>query len=384
MDKEINELWDKVKDKAKINFLQFKRLYEYIINTCNKYNVDPKLIDFLSFDFSLSYKELKAEIKEKLKELIPDFSTEEKTKREIEEEERYYKELALQQEIEHYKEEFNKRIEEIKNSNIVELETYYKDYYEHIKNFLENKKVNGFIVVGKSGLGKTFNLIKCLKENNKDFVFVVGHLSPMGLYKMLYENKDNKIIILNDAYIFQNQDNLNILLNALDYDNRKVEWNSISPLTENLVSEFIFNSKIFIITNKLPDNELAEALNNRCCVYTLDFSTQQIIEMLYIIAKKNNYDLSIVDYLKELAEKNIIKNLDLRILDKVYNYKDKKLIKQILEIDYLANVVYELIKSGKSVKEQVKEFSEKTGLSRTTYFYIKAKILGKNTDGYDF
>jgi hypothetical protein len=384
MDKEINELWDKVKDKAKINFLQFKKLYEYVVNACNKHNVDPKLIDFLSFDFSLSYKEIKAEIKEKLKELIPDFSIEEKTKREIEEEERYYKELALKQEIEHYEEEFNKRIEEIKNSNIVELETYYKDYYEHIKNFLENKKVNGFIVVGKSGLGKTFNLIKCLKENNKDFVFVVGHLSALGLYKMLYLNKDNKIIVLNDAYIFQNQDNLNILLNALDYDNRKVEWNSISPLTENLVSEFIFNSKIFIITNKLPDNELAEALNNRCCVYTLDFSTQQIIEMLYIIAKKNNYDLSIVDYLKELAEKNIIKNLDLRILDKVYNYKDKELIKQILEIDYLANVVYELIKSGKNVKEQVKEFTEKTGLSRTTYFYIKAKILGKNTDGYDF
>jgi 5-bromo-4-chloroindolyl phosphate hydrolysis protein len=35
------------------------------------------------------------------------------------------------------------------------------------------------------------------------------------------------------------------------------------------------------------------------------------------------------------------------------------------------------MKSGKSVKEQVKEFTEKTGLSRRTYFYIKAKLKEK-------
>jgi hypothetical protein len=43
-----------------------------------------------------------------------------------------------------------------------------------------------------------------------------------------------------------------------------------------------------------------------------------------------------------------------------------------------------LIKSGKLVKEQVEEFKEKTGLSKTTYFYIKAKILGRKVEGYNY
>jgi flagellin-specific chaperone FliS len=101
--------------------------------------------------------------------------------------------------------------------------------------------------------------------------------------------------------------------------------------------------------------------------------------MLYILAKKRNYSLELVDYLKELSENNIIKNLSLRLLDKLYPYCNngvdwKRLVKDIIEIDEIENFVFELMKSSKTVKEQVKEFIDRTGLSRATFFRYKAKI----------
>jgi hypothetical protein len=160
-------------------------------------------------------------------------------------------------------------------------------------------------------------------------------------------------------------------------------------LTADLPNEFIFNSKIFILSNEFDEkNEFLRALKDRCVFYEMSFSKEQIIEMLYIMAKRNNYPLELVDYIKELAENSIIENLSLRLIDKLYPYYSKPnwktLIKQILEFDELKNLVFELIKSNKSVKEQVEAFRELTGLSRTYYFYLKAKIQGKVDSWYEY
>lgn len=285
-------------------------------------------------------------------------------------------------EEEYYKEEFNKRIDYIKQNNIDELRTYFNDYYNIIDKFLENNKINGFICMGNRGIGKTYNLLLRLKERglNDNVVIVKGHLTAFELYKLLYENKEKKIIIWDDAISINNNDEIiNLLLCVTDLDNKIVMWKSSSPLTSYLPEKFDFNSKIFILTNKLDENnEFIEALKDRCMIYRFDFTNQQIIEMLYIIAKKINYNLELVDYIKELCEKNAIKNLSLRLLHKIYNFDKHKncfeLIKNVIEIDEIDNIVFELIKSRLPVKEQIKEFTEKTGLSNRTYYRIKAKL----------
>jgi Cdc6-like AAA superfamily ATPase len=342
--------------------------------------MDWQEIDFQSFDWSLSYSELKNAIDETLRMFrIPD-------KDEIE----YYERKATELEEKHYKEEFEKRINEIKNSSIVELEQYFKDYYEHIEAFLKNERVNGFFVVGSAGIGKTFNLIKKLQEKGLKFTIVKGHHTNLSFYRTLYENRERSILIIDDVVsLAQDKEKISLLLGALD-DSHMVMWNSSSPLTSDLPREFLFHSKVFVLANEFKENnEFLKALKDRCIFYELKFSREQIIEMLYILAKERNYSLELVDYLKELSENNIIKNLSLRLLDKLYPYCNngcdwKRLVKDIIEIDEIENIVFELMKSNKTVKEQVKEFIEKTGLSRTTYFYIKAKILGKNTSGYNY
>jgi hypothetical protein len=297
--------------------------------------------------------------------------------------------MTEEKQQEFLKQQFEKRIEEIKNSNVVELEQYFKNYYKHIDVFLKNERVNGFFIVGNAGIGKTFNLIKKLNDKKLKFEIIKGHHTNLSFYKMLYENRENSILIIDDVVnLTQDKEKISLLLGALD-NSRLCSWNSTSPLTSDLPKSFIFNSKIFILANEFNENnEFLKALKDRCIFYELKFGREQILEMLYILAKKRNYPIELVDYIKELSEHNFIKNLSLRLLDKLYSYYNsadwKNLINEVIEIDEIENFVYQLMNSNKSVKAQIEEFKEKFGLSRTTYFYIKAKIQGKNTNGYNY
>lgn len=288
-------------------------------------------------------------------------------------------------EEEHLRKEFESKINRIKEQKISELSEFYRDYYDHISSFLENKKVNGFICVGKGGTGKSFNLMLCLKEKGIDFKLIKGHFTPLSFYRFLYENRENSFIIIDDICKLANdKDLISILLGALDYDNRLVEWQSSrTPLTADLPREFEFNSKVFILANEFySNNEFLGALKDRCVYYELKFTKDQLMQMLYILANKRSYPIEIVDYINELSNSFIICNLSLRLLDKVYPYYAKpnwkELVRHLLEIDQLKTIVYELVKSGKSVKEQVEEFKERTGYSRATYFRIKSSLRDGN------
>ncbi|MCW1312760.1 MAG: hypothetical protein OH338_05025 [Candidatus Parvarchaeota archaeon] len=342
---------------------------------CKKLGCEMDKIDVKAlWDSSLSARENYEIIKEELKKL--GFVCEEEmfNRAEMEDFERKMAEM-----------EFENKINKIKELKISELSEFYKDYYEHISSFLENKKVNGFVCVGKGGTGKSFNLMLCLKEKGIDFKLIKGHFTPLSFYRFLYENRESSHIIIDDICRLSNdKDLISLLLGALDYDNRLVEWQtSKTPLTIDLPKEFEFNSKIFILANEFySNNEFLNALKDRCIYYELKFTKEQIIQMLYILANKRNYPSEIVDYIKELSDKCVINNLSLRLLDKVYPYYNKpnwkELIKQVLEIDEIKSIVYELMKSGKSVREQIEEFKERTGYSRATYFRIKSSLRDGN------
>jgi len=384
----IESIWkEKKANNPKITYLQLKKLIEWAENNLKKANLDAQAIDFSScIDSQLTYKENK----ENLRKILIGMGVDLRTPKEIEAEQEVAEMEMTAIEEEYYKEQFEKKIEEIKQSAVVELNEYFRSYYEHIDAFLNNNIVNGFICVGAGGMGKTFNLIFKLKEKNISFKILKGHTSALSFYRYLYENREKQYIIIDDiSKLISDRDIISLLLGALDYQQKIVAWTSNSPLTADLPSSFIFNSKVFILANDFDsDNEFLKALKDRCIFYEMKFSKEQIIQMLYILAKKRGYPIELIDYIKELSESNVINNLSLRLLDKIYPYYSKKnwkeLIKDILEMNELENLVYQLMKSGKLVKEQVAEFIEKTGLSRTYFFYIKAKILGKTDSWYSY
>lgn len=342
-----------------------------IVKLIKKRGIDEQTIDITAeWDSSLSLEENY----NKFKKLIGSEAVYQK-----DEVEAITRQLTREEEVYHA-ELFSKKIEELKKSEVSEISHYYKNYYSHIDSFLDNKLINGMFVVGTGGIGKSFNLLMKLNERKVKFFIIKGHISPLAFYRFLHEHKDNDVIVIDDVVkLIKSEDIIALLLGAIDCDNKLVEWTSNSPLTRDLPKYFNFNSKVFILANQVQQiDEFIQALKDRCVFYELRFSREQMFEMLYILARKHGYSPEVVDYIRELSEKNIIKNLSLRLIHKLSPYHSKpdwkNLVTEIIEVDKDLNPVFELMRSGKTVKEQIKEFFERTGMSRATFYRCKAKM----------
>ena len=354
---------------------------ERITKAIRKLGVDNQTIDIKAlWNKDESYQQNKGRILEKAKELSPDINKGLEEKHQKDEQEALEREMTKLEE-EEMKKQFNKKIEELKKSEVKELSNYYRNYYSLIENFIKNDKMNGMFVVGVGGVGKSFNLFLKLKEMEKRFEIIKGHISPLSFYRFLYEHKDNEIIVIDDVVkLIKNEDIIALLLGAVDFDNRLVVWTSQSPLTKDLPKDFIFNSKVFILANEIDENDLfVKALKDRCIYYELKFKPQKILEMLYILAKAQNYPMEFVDCIKRLSEKRVIENLSLRLLPKLRICDGK--FDEIVEIDEDKSVVLQLMSETMTEKEKIKRFGEETGLSRATYYrYLKSIKTGEKIE----
>ena len=365
--------------KQKVVFKLTQKYREKINNLLKKHNTTPDLVDTEQiWDTTLSPSENLREFKRILQ--IND-----KIQNVRDEQEKFNEELQ-QAEKQMIRKKFEETIQQIKNSNIAELTTYYNTLNSYTETLIRNNKINGLIIIGKRGMGKTFNLIMKL-ENLKveGYNIIKGHISPLSVFKTLYQNKENGVIIFDDIIgLLKNEEILSLLLGATDYDNRTVKWISSKTLMD-LPNSFVFNGKIIILLNHIEQsNEFLNALKDRCYTISLDFSNEEIIQMLYIIANKRGISYEVVDFLKEMNRASL-QNLSLRTLDKTQNiyqtYNNngdwKGLAREMLEYDEVEDVFIEIVGDRQSVKEQVREWIERTGYSRRQFFYLKKQLVQK-------
>lgn len=119
--------------------------------------------------------------------------------------------------------------------------------------------VRSLIISGAAGIGKSFNLEKRLNEAFDDesinqFTVLKGKISPIALFKQLYDHREpGDILVLDDIdVIFQDETSLNLLKGALDTGERRhLNWLTASTwLEENGVDqEFDFEGSVFFLTN---------------------------------------------------------------------------------------------------------------------------------------
>ena len=365
--------------KQKVVFKLTQKYREKINNLLKKHNTTPDLVDTEQiWDTTLSPSENLREFKRILQ--IND-----KIQNVRDEQEKFNEELQ-QAEKQMIRKQSEETIQQIKNSNIAELTTYYNTLNSYTETLICNNKINGLIIIGKRGMGKTFNLIMKL-ENLKveGYNIIKGHISPLSVFKTLYQNKENGVIIFDDIIgLLKNEEILSLLLGATDYDNRTVKWISSKTLMD-LPNSFVFNGKIIILLNHIEQsNEFLNALKDRCYTISLNFSNEEIIQMLYIIANKRGISYEVVDFLKEMNRASL-QNLSLRTLDKTQNiyqtYNNngdwKGLAREMLEYDEVEDVFIEIVGDRQSVKEQVREWIERTGYSRRQFFYLKKQLVQK-------
>jgi len=253
-----------------------------------------------------------------------------------------------------------------------------EEYFKVLDLFFESKN-KGILVIGRSGIGKTLLTLEYLAKNKIKYDLISGYVSPMMFYKKLYENRKGVLVLDDVLNLFEDKQIISLLLSALDYTKAKVCWVSNAVLNNGLPEEFEFRGKIIIIRNQVNgDGEIFRALINRCIVYKMQLSREDILRE---IEKERKY--------KELAEwvrQNLLdvnfRNWELakRIYEKFENWEEmiRKLLIDYDGFDEIDRVILQIFEKHKSLSNNMKAklFTEKTGMHRATFFrrlkYLKS------------
>jgi len=267
-----------------------------------------------------------------------------------------------------------------------------KKYYDKLRNFTQivarKDGIYGMIVIGENGIGKSYNVIRALKENKIPFVFFNNFLTPLELYNILYQNSNDLILFDDTCNLLSNPISISILKSAMfsNSETRILHYETTSP-KRTAPSSFIFKGAVIFLGNKPLDkgNEDLMALRDRVLFIELKMNYKEKIQIIFELAKQPYKELSeqerimIANWIKDNCS-IATKNLSLRLFHlfmEFYRYsKDKwqDYAKAILEEDERIAIIRKLEKQYSSVQEQIKEWINETGLSKRTFFRLKIMI----------
>lgn len=121
-------------------------------------------------------------------------------------------------------------------------------------------QVRSMVVSGPAGIGKTYTIEGILESAASDekvkYTAVRGFVKATGLYKLLWENREeNNVILLDDAdSAFADEISLNLLKAALDTSKKRVlSWRSEKSFEtesgDQIPNEFEYKGSVIFITN---------------------------------------------------------------------------------------------------------------------------------------
>lgn len=250
----------------------------------------------------------------------------------------------------------------------------FEGVYASVLNFAKNPQsaINGLLVYGDAGIGKTFWVKKALRDagvaGNVEYI-KGGTITAASLYVKLALNAANhRIIVLDDVDIVHHSERNKIIpmiLGAADTGrDRLVTWSTAkkNALMEEygIDFEFLFNGNIIWITNDTKDTikekakQWAEALDSRFndarCVFNreqklqytkflirdVDMLGTNCVDHIYGDEKTPGYPREIIneafDYLEDNYEElgEVTPRVALKIADTLYYNKDPKMRRVLL------------------------------------------------------
>ena len=123
------------------------------------------------------------------------------------------------------------------------------------------------IISGPAGLGKSFGVMKVMEDLEKrgiNPIVIRGYIRPTGLYKILYENRFKRSVLVFDDSdsLFGDDVCLNLLKTATDMTSvRRLSWLAETKMEdeegERMPRQFDFEGSIIFITNYDFDEQIA-------------------------------------------------------------------------------------------------------------------------------
>lgn len=378
--------------------LQFKMNKKEQIRNLKKvadtYKVDFDLIDFDALvDDTLTYEENRNNLIDLIlgiassKDFNAKVDIDQKTKKSTVTEEKEKIEKVemenLKSEEEHAKKEFEESINKVKLGTTKLLEKKFRVTKELIKTLIKSKDINGLILKGGAGIGKSYNTIKTLKDlgmkKGENYEILASYTTPLEFYQFLYENRDKgKVVILDDTMgFFNNKINIGIVLASLWGEGKRIIHYNSSSGKLKVPHSFIFEGKIIWCLNDIPNNlsQEVEAVKSRCFFHELKFSYEEKITLFYEIAKLKNIDTKIIDFIKENTDK-LTPNLDFRLVFKIKDIAEnnkywKELAMSLLGKNEKLILMEKFIEECSTIKEAEKKWCEQTGSHRATFYRLR-------------
>lgn len=222
------------------------------------------------------------------------------------------------------------------------------EYVSKIVKMVSSKTTASCIISGEGGLGKTYSVIKALKDSGmKDITdlasyevgtrldlrqcyrLVKGYSTAKGLFRTLQECNGSTIVFDDCDSILKDPVALNLLKGALDsYGDRYISWNA-DIRDDDLDKTFKFTGQVIFITNVTLDR-LDQAVRSRAMCVDLSMTQDQKLDRMEVIAQADEFlpeiqtsvKMNALIFLRENLDE--VANLSLRSLIQVCKIADSK------------------------------------------------------------
>ena len=170
----------------------------------------------------------------------------------------------------------------IKQESALNLDSQFAKLKEYV-GLVTDDFIKALFIHGEPGIGKTLTVEKMLPKDNDNYVYFSGGVrGTFELVKILYENRDNKVLIFDDFdSVFRTKTQIEILKKALvDSNSRLITWiDATKRGKENRIPErFEFTSSVIFISNVM---KLDSALKSRCKIMGFNASKMQVLEFIH-------------------------------------------------------------------------------------------------------
>ncbi len=149
---------------------------------------------------------------------------------------------------------------------------------------------SGLYLHGRPGTSKTFTVRSTLETLGAGYVFSNGHLTPIGLYDLIAENRDRVIVLDDLSQIFNEPIALQLLLAALGNPHDGSNVRTVKYKTAKGAKEVPFAGGVIGISNLPLDghhHEVLAALRDRAYVINYEPSDEHIIALIHKLSEKD-------------------------------------------------------------------------------------------------
>lgn len=154
----------------------------------------------------------------------------------------------------------------------------------HVRMVARRMSHSLFVFGSQGGLGKTRTINQVFDEEEVDPVLINSHVTPLALYGILYQYKDDAVLFFDDVdSMFSSMAHLGLLRSALWGNPRIVTYGS-SQL-KDLPPRFDFSSRCIFAANVIPSKNAAfSAVLSRCDIFELSATNGEVLDLMRCVA----------------------------------------------------------------------------------------------------